>query len=194
MKTFTFEGMPSSGKTSVFNSLKSDFSDKIFFLDETRIEGDYRMDNSELASHYINAEIKKRQLAKSSGYDYVLMDRSFVSTLGFSFANKCLYGRELEWDLNVSFLKSGAEILIPDVIFLFECSKSTSLERSTLRENDYHRDKYWNNEFFLESFFKFYNSEFFLEHFNSAKIIRIDSEKKTIYEICDIVRNVILNI
>ncbi len=150
------------------------------------------MSPKQILDAYIQVEKEKMKQAKLSKKDLIILDRSFVSTLAFSFANKIVYSGTMEWEENTSFLMNErSQILIPEVIFLFKTTIRTSLNRSAQRGVDIMRDKFWTDPKFLESFMKFYESPEFAQLLPGVRVIEIDSENMDILVIYDKILGII---
>ncbi len=87
-----FEGAPGSGKTTMIRILaKRIFSRKTAVLPQI-ILPQYKNDDLLVSKQYLDMEIKKvariRQLQKR--YQYILLDRTFLTTLAYSYARSKL--------------------------------------------------------------------------------------------------------
>ncbi|OHB17368.1 MAG: hypothetical protein A2913_00935 [Parcubacteria group bacterium RIFCSPLOWO2_01_FULL_40_65] len=89
--TIAFEGAPGAGKTTAVQMLAKKFGKKAVILPQLVLP-QYKNDDLFVSKQYLDAEIKKaakiRQLQKH--YQYILLDRTFFTTLAYSYARSKL--------------------------------------------------------------------------------------------------------
>jgi len=169
------EGLPCAGKSTFFNKFKKDHAD-FFCVSELYIAAKNNDSSVTMRERYANAEILKK-----SGIDHVnrdsLLDRSFLSTLAFSYAKYKTTGDSDDYIFNKKFLEDHKQdIIIPDFVFVFTITPEESVKRRKKLVRDDTLD-FWRNGAFLRSFLAFYHLEDFTKIIPKNRVTFIDTMK-----------------
>ena len=192
-KSFALEGLPCSGKSTFINRLRIEF-DNFECIPELYIEikkGDRPEITREI---YANAELEKYKNFSQNNKN-TIFDRTFLSTLAFSYAKAKTLNNASDLDFNLNFYKMNIkEVIIPDCIFIFNISSEKSIERrKTLIRDD--TLNFWTNKAFLDNFSDFYDSDIF-QRITDGKIINIintqdNTIEETFTQVCNIIREIL---
>ena len=156
-----FEGVPGAGKTTTIKMLaKKVFGRKAVVLPQV-ILSQYKGDDLFVSKRYLDAEIKKvamiRRLQKQ--YQYVLVDRSFFTTLAYSYArSKSELDPRSYAELIRYFrqLDRAHKFLRPTHLFFFFVSITKSLKRRASYAKFKRFERWFDPKFLkhLESFYR----------------------------------------
>lgn len=170
-----FEGLPCAGKTIFIDKFKRKYSD-FYCMPELFI--DIKEDETSLSirERYANAEILRKKRIDDVEQNVVL-DRSFLSTLAFSYAKHKTTGDESDYIYNHKFFEETSQnIAIPDFVIVFVISPQESM----LRRRKLVRDdtlSFWGNEVFLQNFLNYYYSKDFEKIVSRDRVYFIDTGK-----------------
>ncbi len=190
-KIIALEGLSCSGKTSFFNKFILE-NDNFYCIPELFIDEE-KNTPIVLRKKYSDAELdKKESIGKIS--KNIICDRSFLSTLAFSYAKYMYTGNKEDYEYNLDFFKKNrSKIIIPDYIVVFNISPQKSIER---RKKVIRKDKlkFWNEIDFLKYFSDYYFSNEINLIMSKEKIIFINILEKNMEDIYTIVKKIIIDI
>lgn len=175
------EGMPGAGKTTFVNNLQFK---KVKTIKEWHIKIPKNIkSNFEIQRLYILSEKNKYKINSKfcQKKEKIVLDRSFISTLAYSYAdcktNNVMtdYGKILKLLENIKY-----EILWPTKIIVLDCSIKESIKRRKRFQNIIEYRK-WFDQKFLVNFSDFYHNE--LPKILKVKPIFVDTSNKTILEV-----------
>ncbi|MEK7537219.1 MAG: AAA family ATPase [Patescibacteria group bacterium] len=175
-----FEGAPGAGKTTAIQILaKKIFGKKAAVLPQV-ILSQYKNDDLFVSKRYLDAEIKKatriRQLQKC--YQYILLDRTFLATLAYSYARSRLeQNSQSHLELIKYFRQLDRVYKFPRPTHLFFLFVKTS--RGLERRADYAKSKKF-KRWFDPRFLKYFDG-FYRRHigFDMPRPIIIDTTNMT---------------
>jgi len=181
-----FEGLPNSGKTSCIKQLTK-INKEILYVPELYIKQEVNHPNL-MREKYTKAELNKYKKYQDKENKIIVMDRSFLSTLAFSYAKKQRYGKSNDYKYNIRFLKDNINnMLFPNIIIIFDIKPSNSLIRNK-RENQL---KNWEDINFLKSFKNYYISKEFKKISKNINIFLIDTNNLSDNKIMGEVKKII---
>lgn len=174
------EGMPGAGKTTFVNNLKNNNIKK---RQELNINIPKKVKKRfEIQKLYLLNEIKKNKEARRFFKEYkgMVMDRSFISILAYTFAYCKTNNNMKDYEKIISLLLSNKDkILFPTKVVILDCSIEKSIERrKAFKDNPKYQE--WFNKSFLNNFRKFYFEE--LNKIINVNTITIDTTNKSIKE------------
>lgn len=173
-KSISIDGMPCAGKTTFLKKFISK-NKGFYFFQETYIEPKgFDPTKSSLIGSYAEKELEKK-ITASGLNKYIILDRSFISTLAFTFA-KLRKGDPLDFTFFIDFIKRNLNnIIVPDLVILFLIKPKTSiLRRESLK--DQKTLDIWFDPDFLESMLFYYKYKKFQEFNLKSKIIIINTD------------------
>jgi thymidylate kinase len=175
VKIIAFEGMPGAGKTTIIDSLLKDN----LLSESTMIPEPYigKLDGLSGSKSYLDLEIDKLNKINDlkNHYNNILLDRTFLSTLAYSYAkSKINRGTDEYLDLlnYFEYLDNKYNLLRPTHLFYLDVAIPESLKR---REKFSEIDEFnnWFDSEFLKHFSEFYSQN--INKFNMPKYILIDT-------------------
>ncbi|MEK7660332.1 MAG: hypothetical protein AAB343_03965 [Patescibacteria group bacterium] len=166
------EGLPCSGKTEFFEKFKTS-GVEMFFIPELYMDARDKVNAKDARALYTEAEKDKFKKVPKNAHT-ILCDRSYISTLGFSYAYGKTFWEYSTYDYNTKFFSTNHDaILVPTHVIVFRIPPEESLRRST--EKGRTEDvAYWQNIQFLSNFAAFYESDL-LKTLIKSKIIFVDA-------------------
>ena len=175
------EGMPGAGKTTFVNNLKAKKVKTIKEL-HVRIPKGIKSD-FKIQKLYVLSE--KNKYSKSNRFfrknERIILDRSFISTLAYSYADCKTRNSMTDYEKILNLLKSiRHEILLPTKIIILDCSVEESIKRRDGFQNVV-ESRNWFDKKFLLNFRDFYHNE--LSKIVKVKLVFIDTSNKTIPEV-----------
>ena len=159
-KIIAFEGTPGAGKTSVIGRMiKEKVLESSTFVSELKIDAGGK-DDVTATKLYLEAEVRKSEMVKklSHDYAYVFLDRSFLTTLAYSYAlAKSKNNPQTHKEILEYFEKLDKEhrFVRPDCLIYLTIPMNTSLLR---RARFSHLKEFgnWFDTEFLKYFLEFY--------------------------------------
>jgi glycosyltransferase involved in cell wall biosynthesis len=179
------EGMPGAGKTTFVNNFQAK---KVKVIKELHIKIIKSIKNNlKIQKLYILSEknkyIKNKKFFKRN--DKIILDRSFVSTLAYSYASCKKRNNMTDYKKILKLLENiKHEILLPTKIIILDCSIEESIKRREIFQNII-KYKNWFDKEFLLNFRDFYYNE--LSKIVKVRLVFIDTSNKTILEVNNIV-------
>ena len=178
------EGVSRAGKTTFSKRLESDTLD---FLWETEsvLENVDLTDRMLARQKFAELEIAKKE--KLQGVDRnIILDRTYFSTLAFSYAKGVATGDWSEHDFDVNFFRQNKDkIIIPEKIFFFDVPPEESIRRRMEATNRDPNHPFWTDPVFLKAFSDYFRSDEFFEFYPKDDIHFIDThtlDPETTYE------------
>lgn len=170
------EGLPNSGKTSCMKYLSTKYKD-ILYIPEIYLEQEHN-NHKAMREKYALAELIKYKQYYKYKDKILICDRSFISTLAFSYTRYKTYKDKSDYNYNIKFLSENKnKILFPSHVIIFNIKAKESVLRNKKKNNtDYLED--WNNINFLNNFNDYYNSISFKKLTNKSKVYRINTKNK----------------
>ncbi len=169
------EGLPCSGKTTFFNKFKERNTD-FFCTSELYIDTNKDEPSIMIRERYAIAEILKK---KSIDYidQNILLDRSFLSTLAFSYSKYKTTGDISDYIYNLKFMKENRQnIIIPDFVIVLVITPKESMRRRRGMIRDDTLD-FWKNKIFLQYYLNYYYSNDLGKIIAQNRITYIDTMK-----------------
>lgn len=176
-RVIALEGLPCSGKSVFMDRFKRNNAD-YFCIPELYIDVKKNDSSAATRERYASAEIlKKKNVDRAAGHNFML-DRSFISTLAFSYAKYKTTGDADDYLFNKRFLRDNRQnIVIPDYVFVFRITPAESIRRRKKLVRDDTLD-FWKNEIFLQNFSDFYASKDCMNIVgNEDRIVFVDTMK-----------------
>lgn len=184
-KIIAIEGMPGAGKTSFVNNLNKQ---KLATVRELNLKIPKNIkDSFEIQKIYLLSEKDKyKEISKLFKKNKeIILDRSFISTMAYSFADCKTRGDMSEFEKILKlFHDIRHEILLPTNLIVLDCSIEESIRRRDKFRNivEY---KNWFDRGFLLNFKGFYYNE--LPKIIKIKPKFIDTSDKTIPEVSELI-------
>lgn len=190
-KIIALEGLPCAGKTTFLNKFKENNSG-FYCVPELYVEIKEDSTSSSIREQYANAELNKKRTI--DGVDKnVLFDRSFLSTMAFSYSKHKTTGDNGDYIYNKKFMEENKHnIIIPDFVFVLVITPKESIERRSKMTRD-NSQSFWKNELFLKNFMNFYYTEDFYSIIPKAKVLFVNTEDNNKEETYKIITNNIIN-
>jgi len=148
--------------------------------------------SSSVREQYANAELNKKRTI--NGVDKnIIFDRSFLSTMAFSYSKHKTIGDDSDYIYNKKFMEENSHnIIIPSFVFVLVITPKESIERRSKMTRDNSQD-FWKNELFLENFMNFYYTEDFYSIIPKAKVLFVNTKDNNKEETYKIITNNIIN-
>ena len=188
-KIIAIEGMPGAGKTTFVNNLQVK---KVKTITELLVKiPKNTKSNFQIQKLYILAE--KDRYKKTSKFfkknEKIILDRSFISTLAYSYADCKTRKNMTNYKKILNLLKSiKHEILLPTKIIVLDCSIEKSIKRRN-KFKDVVKYKNWFDKRFLLNFRDFYYNE--LSKIVKIKLVFIDTSNRTISEVNKMIKEIL---
>lgn len=180
--------MPGAGKTTTIKTLvKKVFSRKAVVFSQVNLL-QYKGDDLFVSKRYLDVEIKKavriRRLQKQ--YQYILLDRTFLSTLAYSYARSKSERDSQSYAELIKYFRQLDRVYKfprPRHLFFFFVKTTKSLKRRA-RYAKSKRFERWFNPKFLKHFESFYRRRV---GFNMPQPVIIDTTDMTEKEVISII-------
>ncbi len=151
------EGLPCAGKTTFFLEFQKN-NPQFFCVPELFINPIEGESSVETRVRYAQAEIEKQKRVRDIKKN-ILTDRSFLSTIAFSYAKYKTTGDNADYFFNLTFLKKEqSNIILPDFVVIFAITPQESIERRRRLIRD-ETLAFWKDGIFLQHFSDFYTKE-----------------------------------
>lgn len=195
MITIALEGLPCAGKTTFLNKFITE-NNSFVLIPELYIEIEKDDTSISIREKYLDAELTKKSKLNNNEIN-VISDRSFLSTLAFSYAIYKLKGDKGDYTYNLNFLENNRDnIIIPNFIFVFLTTPEESINRrkSLVRGNS---QDIFQNQSFLHFFSDFYHTDTFYSIVSKENVIFIDTlvnpQDVTYKLVSKIIENILAN-
>jgi thymidylate kinase len=165
-KIIAFEGMPGAGKTTIIRKITEEsLLKKCIGIPQLEIsQKPYDLKDGLIMSKlYLNAERQKSNRINDflRKYDYILLDRTFLTTLAYCYARSKIENQKAQYIELLNYFSQKKEkgfLIKPTHIICF----SLSIRESILRRLEFSKIEeyhYWFDPEFLYYFSKFYNKQ-----------------------------------
>jgi len=191
-KIVAFEGMPGAGKTSTIRMLKNILEKRAAVIPQIAIPSLRYIDSLAISQKYLDIEIKKankiRKLICKGRYEYLFLDRTFLTTLAYAYVrshqdkNFGSYNKLVEY---FHALDAKRHFPRPTLCFLFLVStqKSIHRRRKYLKMKAF---RLWFDPLFLKQMRSFYRK--YAADFDMPKPVVINTTSMKPRKIISIVR------
>ncbi len=173
-KIFVLEGLPGSGKTSIWNYFRRD--KKILTVKQI-LPAEPKFDQSMNQSFYFKSDELKTEKCLNSNKQFCLLDRYYVSTLAFYWAYDKIH-KTKTYKITFDWYKKSLQnrkLIKPFFVFYINTPLTMSLKRKKRIANIKY-DILWLNKKFLRYFNNYYN--YFYQNIEpQTKVIKLLGDK-----------------
>jgi len=195
-KIIAFEGTPGSGKTTLANIvIQSNLLKNCVVIPQLQINT--QKDDLYTSKLFLRAEIKKsaqiRKLSKQ--YDYILLDRTFFTTLAYCYARSKFQkkiGEYLELLEYFDRLDKKSYFIRPSYLIHLTASIDVSIKRR-IEFSQNKKFYYWFHPEFLKYFSEFYTEPFF-QKFKIDNVFFLDTTQLSKQEVKNVVSEILFKI
>jgi thymidylate kinase len=169
------EGVSRAGKTTFAKRLETDTLKFVWETESVLDNVDLTLDKFQIRQRFAELEIAKK--AKLGALDQnLILDRTYFSTLAFSYAKGVATGDWSEHDFDVNFFRQNKDkIIIPEKIFFFDVPPEESIRRRMEASDRDPTHPYWTDPVFLKAFSDYFRSDEFFEFYPKDDIHFIDT-------------------